>query len=347
LAFARRWRRFPHVRAIMLVLGAAGGSPALDYKNELNQFVQRYVKRPLSKTDIVYAVSKFGAQCQAVVKLNALDGQEYAGELCRDTKSAERSAAEQAVTANMTLVQATKGQVGSKRPAATASSPVQVPPKKMRLDVPEENPALTPKAQLNSLIGKIAKRAMQKGETIYNAHLIGSQYQATVQITLLPGEWANRAWAGHLCGTKLQAEQSAAEQALKDISADAQLMEEASGKKPASKKGGGGRWGQMMEFMQQMMENGGAFAREEVSPDVVKGTVVDWKGSYGWIQPDVPVNHESAQHRGGKVWVHRNDLPEGLTELSEGTVVQFKVYVDVSGLGAQELALVSRPAISK
>ena len=27
--------------------------------------------------------------------------------------------------------------------------------------------------------------------------------QATVQITLLPGEWANRAWAGHLCGTKL------------------------------------------------------------------------------------------------------------------------------------------------
>ncbi|OLP93397.1 hypothetical protein AK812_SmicGene24708 [Symbiodinium microadriaticum] len=167
-------------------------------------FIQRYVKRPLSKTDIVYAVSKFGAQCQAVVKLNALDGQEYAGELCRDTKSAERSAAEQAVTANMTLVEATKqGQAGSKRPAVTAPSPVQVPPKKMRLDVPEENPALTPKAQLNSLIGKIAKRAMQKGETIYNAHLIGNQYQATVQITLLPGEWANRAWAGHLCGTKL------------------------------------------------------------------------------------------------------------------------------------------------
>ena len=24
-----------------------------------------------------------------------------------------------------------------------------------------------------------------------------------MQITLLPGEWANRAWAGHLCGTKL------------------------------------------------------------------------------------------------------------------------------------------------
>ncbi len=67
----------------------------------------------------VYTVSKFAGQSQAIVKLNCLEGkalpwppalhrcamhcsgQEYAGHLCADAKSAEKSAAEQALQATL------------------------------------------------------------------------------------------------------------------------------------------------------------------------------------------------------------------------------------------------------
>eukprot|EP00438_Fugacium_kawagutii_P005112 Skav212223 [mRNA] locus=scaffold862:168305:171910:- [translate_table: standard] len=160
--------------------------------------------------------------------------------------------------------------------------------KRARVD-PSQNPAITPKTELNSLIGKIAKKVLAKGETLYLANKIlgnalkvhftriGTMFQATVQSAALPDEWASRAWAG----------ESAAEQALKDEPAGAirhYSVERAN--KPSSGKGQktgstgkkkGLPWGQMMEMMKTFMREGGpAMFREEVTADFVTGTAVEW-----------------------------------------------------------------------
>jgi len=314
-----------------------------DHKAELNQFLQKHCKRPLTKGDIVYTVSKFGMQSQAIVKLNCLGGQEYAGHLCADAKSAERSAAEQALQANYLLVQSTKDQPKRMMSGEDAFSTE----KKAKID-PTMNPAITPKTELNALIGKISKKVLAKGETLYVANKIGSHYQATVQSAALPDEWASRAWAGELCATRQQAEQSAAEQALKDIKADEDLMEKANrpakpgakGPKSAGSGKKGWNWGQMMAMMKTFMKEGGpAMFREDVTSDFVTGTALEWKGKFGWIAPDTPVDHECSKYRDGKVWVSMTDLV-GAEELSEGQRVQFKVYVDPNGLGAQEVSVI-------
>ncbi|CAL1154716.1 unnamed protein product, partial [Cladocopium goreaui] len=142
---------------------------------------------------------------------------------------------------------------------------------------------------------------------------------ATVQSAALPDEWASRAWAGELCPTRQQAEQSAAEQALKDIKEDAELMEKAhrpgkpggKGQKTSGGGGGGnkGYWGQMMQMMQTFLQEGGeVMFREQVTSDFVTGTVLEWKGKFGWIKPDAPVDHEFSTWRDGKVWVSLKDL---------------------------------------
>jgi len=337
----------------------------VNYKGQLVQFLQKYTQRPLTKDDIVYTVSKFGAQCQAIVKLNALDGQEYAGHLCSDSKAAERSAADQALQANMTLVNATVGQAQKRKfalgPGQPSNGPALVPPRNAGLAVPMKVPqvppakkakvddtvpaTMTPKVQLNSLVGKLSNKvpALEKGDFIYSTSQIGSEFQATVQIISLPGEWATRAWAGHLSATKMAAEQSAAEQALQDLTADPQLMEEAERKKKQAKHSNADKkWNQMWEAVQQMSDQMAQEMVRERSPvgdGFVSGKVTSWKGRYGWIVPDVPVAHEAAKQRDGKIYVYITDIA-GATPLAEGQNVMFKVYVDPSGLGAEEVSIV-------
>ena len=78
--------------------------------------------------------------------------------------------------------------------------------------------------------------------------------------------------------------------------------------------------------------------RETVSEDPVMGEVLEWKGSYGWIKLTEPVEHPSAEKNGGKIYVHKQDLTEEGAEMEAGTLVQFVLYSDSSGLGAQEVS---------
>lgn len=201
---------------------AAAQGAAMDPKTELNQFCQRFCQRPVTKTDIVYVTSKFGHQFgyqfQAIVKLNCLQGQEYAGNLSPSPKEAEKSAATQALAAYA-------NQIATSPPSASKAKP------------PEdgENPAITPKTKLNSLCMRIAKRYLQKGETVYECRKVPGGYQATVKLSALPGEWKDRLWAGQVFTTKQKAEQSAAEIALMQISEDEELSEEAAKPKGSGK----------------------------------------------------------------------------------------------------------------
>mmetsp|Transcript_84803 Transcript_84803/g.229817 ORF Transcript_84803/g.229817 Transcript_84803/m.229817 type:complete len:160 (-) Transcript_84803:112-591(-) len=81
--------------------------------------------------------------------------------------------------------------------------------------------------------------------------------------------------------------------------------------------------------------SGPGLPRQRITEAPVTGEVVEWKGKYGWIQPTVAIEHEQASKREGKIYVSMSDLV-GVTELSPGSLAQFHVFVDSSGLGAEE-----------
>mmetsp|Transcript_73862 Transcript_73862/g.238726 ORF Transcript_73862/g.238726 Transcript_73862/m.238726 type:complete len:346 (-) Transcript_73862:106-1143(-) len=342
-------------------------APGEDPKSQLNHFCQAQCKRPVTKEDIVYTCNRFGQQYQAIVKLSCLGGQEYAGNLAFNPKDAEKDAALQALQAYAgaiaALPQSSAKDAAKKRKMAPMLGQEELAAKQARMEA-GENPAFTPKVKLNSLCMKLAKRFLQKGETMYKCMTVPGGYQATVQLACLPGEWSTRVWAGHVCANKQKAEQSAAEIALEQIMADKELGEEAAKTVPKAKTGGGGSgggsnkgwgkgwnnrgnnwgwdWGAPPPWMWQMFEWGGGGwddTRERISEAPVTGEVAEWKGTYAWVTPHNKINHPASQMRSGRVYVNKKDLPAGTESLSQGQAVKFHVYVDQSGLGGEEVEL--------
>lgn len=62
-------------------------------KEKLNQLCMSHVGGSLMKGQIVYAITDLKPGYQAIVKLNCMGGAEYAGEVCQQSKEAEKSAA--------------------------------------------------------------------------------------------------------------------------------------------------------------------------------------------------------------------------------------------------------------
>ncbi|CAE7659394.1 unnamed protein product, partial [Symbiodinium sp. CCMP2456] len=302
-----------------------------DPKTQLNHFCQRYCQRPVTKSDISYTTNKFGNQYQAIVKLDCIQGQEYAGHLCINQKDAEKSAAEQAVMAFSSQMAVLKPPVqrDKKRKPRT---PEEIAERKAKQEA-EGNPAITPKTLLNALVMKIAKRYLQKGETVYETKTYnGGGHQATVKLSALPGEWSERMWAGHVCTTKQKAEQSAAEIALESIKQDKELMEEADKPKGFGKGGKGKGKGFMWDPWQWGWMWGmpsSELPRKDVLTESITGEVIEWKESHGWIKADVELDHKAASRREGKIFVGKSDAPED--GLVAGAKVSFTVYeVDVA-----------------
>jgi len=76
--------------------------------------------------------------------------------------------------------------------------------------------------------------------------------------------------------------------------------------------------------------------RTRVSAEKFTGTVVSWKGKYGWIKPGEEIAHEKAAKHNGNLFVGLNDL-EGRTSLQAGAPVEFHICEDDDGLGAEEV----------
>lgn len=85
---------------------------------------------------------------------------------------------------------------------------------------------------------------------------------------------------------------------------------------------------------------GGAKKRQRVTEDLIGGTVLEWKGAFGWIEPFEEIDHPAASKRGGKVYLARREIKTGETELNPGDMVQFHVFADGSGVGAEEVEVV-------
>ncbi|CAK9026194.1 unnamed protein product [Durusdinium trenchii] len=310
----------------------------MDSKTRLNQFCQRYCLRPVTRKDILYSTTKFGnKQYQSIVRLNCMESQEYAGELCEAPKDAEKSAAQQALKAFQAVIA-----------SLPAGKPVKKKPPPSELDevnkqiADAENPALTDKVKLNALCMRIAKRPLEKGETIYETQQLGvgknpSGYQATVRLPCLPEDWAMKLFAGEVCQNKQAAEQSAAGIALKALEEDqalCALAEEKVPKKPSEKEGKKAKGKSWKGWW--VSKGGPDLPRELVSEAPVAATVLEWKGSFGWVKLSQPLEHPAASKREGKVYLHRQDLKDGKELLVEGEMVFVSLYTDSMGLGAAE-----------
>lgn len=75
-------------------------------------------------------------------------------------------------------------------------------------------------------------------------------------------------------------------------------------------------------------------ARSRISEERILGEVKKWCGTYGWIRPSHPIQHTAAPKHVGDVFVHESDVVG--PKLEEGTAVNFLVYIDGDGLGAEQ-----------
>lgn len=76
--------------------------------------------------------------------------------------------------------------------------------------------------------------------------------------------------------------------------------------------------------------------RVRLTPAPLSGRVVQWKGSYGWIEPTCVVEHpDVAKHR-GRIFVHAEDVSPKWKSLTVGSLVEFFLYHDGQGLGAED-----------
>eukprot|EP00927_Polykrikos_kofoidii_P054576 TRINITY_DN48986_c0_g1_i1.p1 TRINITY_DN48986_c0_g1~~TRINITY_DN48986_c0_g1_i1.p1 ORF type:complete len:227 (-),score=42.52 TRINITY_DN48986_c0_g1_i1:220-900(-) len=76
--------------------------------------------------------------------------------------------------------------------------------------------------------------------------------------------------------------------------------------------------------------------RERLTSVAISGRVIEWKHSYGWIEPQFPIDHPAITRHRGHIFVHIDDvLPKG-KPMAVGTVVEFHLYFDGDDLGADE-----------
>eukprot|EP00930_Biecheleria_cincta_P009199 TRINITY_DN110897_c0_g1_i1.p1 TRINITY_DN110897_c0_g1~~TRINITY_DN110897_c0_g1_i1.p1 ORF type:complete len:348 (-),score=76.43 TRINITY_DN110897_c0_g1_i1:4-1047(-) len=310
-----------------------------DAKTKLNQFCQRYCQRPVTKNDVLYSITRFNKnECQAVVKLNCMEGQEFAGELCENAKDAEKSAALQAMAAYAAIMQS----LPLVKPAAKKKQSAVDGGAAGKTDAQGENPAVTNKVKLNALCMKIIKRPLQKGETVYDTAEVGlgksspSAFQTTVRFPCLPGEWATKAFVGKVSEQKQAAEQDAAGIALAAMVADPVLTEVANAKPPKKETSGEGKGKGWNKWKKWWGGGGPDLPREVVTATPVAATVEEWKGSYGWVKLTEALDHPAASKRQGSVYLHKQDLKNGKESLEKGMTLLVSIYADPSGLGAVE-----------
>eukprot|EP00930_Biecheleria_cincta_P073451 TRINITY_DN6073_c4_g1_i1.p1 TRINITY_DN6073_c4_g1~~TRINITY_DN6073_c4_g1_i1.p1 ORF type:complete len:539 (-),score=96.10 TRINITY_DN6073_c4_g1_i1:7-1602(-) len=85
-----------------------------------------------------------------------------------------------------------------------------------------------------------------------------------------------------------------------------------------------------------------------ISDDRFTGTVHAWKGRYGWITPDSPIDHPEAKKHRGQVYVHANDV-EGYRDatIAAGDRVSFVLYADHDGVGGEEVRIIQHGGSSE
>merc|ERR1712060_561946 len=96
-----------------------------------------------------------------------------------------------------------------------------------------------------------------------------------------------------------------------------------------------GKWGKG-KVKDSTKGKGHLLPRTRITAEKFLGTVSTWKGKYGWIQPAEEIPHEKAAKNKGSLFVSMDDIL-GVTELTPGATVEFHIWEDSTGLGAEEV----------
>jgi hypothetical protein len=197
-----------------------------DPKTAVNQFCQRFCNRPITKEDVIYTISKYPNGYQATVKLNCIEGQEFAGDVSTSQKEAEQKASQQVLDFYSEQIENMRKppKKKKKRPAAPPVGTPPPPPIKAGDPQPELDPSISAKGNLNAHVGKILRRVLEKDEVMYETQQVLGGYQSTVRMPGLPDDWGLQIWAGEVCQKKQDSEQSVAQLALDAIRNDEGLM---------------------------------------------------------------------------------------------------------------------------
>mmetsp|Transcript_36740 Transcript_36740/g.84582 ORF Transcript_36740/g.84582 Transcript_36740/m.84582 type:complete len:227 (-) Transcript_36740:47-727(-) len=76
--------------------------------------------------------------------------------------------------------------------------------------------------------------------------------------------------------------------------------------------------------------------RIRLTTTALTGRVVEWKGNYGWIEPQCLVDHPDVPKHQGHIFCHSEDTVPKWRSLTVGSLVEFHLYHDGQGLGAEE-----------
>jgi len=201
-------------------------------QTQLNNSIQKIVKRSLGRGELSYMVNEVIGGFQAQIRVPEM-GPSYpaktvASEVMMTDLDARENASQLALDSIMS------------NPELVAIHDAPRPEKERPPIDPNADPdAPRHKSKLRNTVLKIFRGNLSKEDTVFETVQNGAIFTSTVNIRVLPGEWAQRTWTGSGPDENL-AEQAAAEVALNDIMADDDLMAIHDRKTPRSGGSGGG-----------------------------------------------------------------------------------------------------------
>mmetsp|Transcript_39818 Transcript_39818/g.86915 ORF Transcript_39818/g.86915 Transcript_39818/m.86915 type:complete len:233 (+) Transcript_39818:339-1037(+) len=87
-------------------------------------------------------------------------------------------------------------------------------------------------------------------------------------------------------------------------------------------------------------EKGGPdLKRTRIVATPLEGEVISWKGKFGFVKATEEFDHPRAGEKDGRIYVHLKDMVSGEAP-EKGQKVNFYLYSDSSGLGAEECIVI-------
>jgi len=80
--------------------------------------------------------------------------------------------------------------------------------------------------------------------------------------------------------------------------------------------------------------------RKRISSERFAGVITEWKQTWGWVKAAKTVRHPKIGD--GRIYVHKDDVGFNMSGLPKNLPVEFFVYEDSRGLGAQEVRQASQ-----
>eukprot|EP00420_Gonyaulax_spinifera_P024159 CAMPEP_0197894618 /NCGR_PEP_ID=MMETSP1439-20131203/35924_1 /TAXON_ID=66791 /ORGANISM="Gonyaulax spinifera, Strain CCMP409" /LENGTH=370 /DNA_ID=CAMNT_0043514993 /DNA_START=66 /DNA_END=1178 /DNA_ORIENTATION=- len=183
--------------------------PSTNAKTTLVEFCQRYCGKSMGKGDIAYTTNEYDSQFQSTVKLDCVEGQEFAGELCSSAKEAEQAAAKQALEGLKSEADSIAAQ-GRKKGGGKYGKGGQEP----------EIPPLNVKNKLREALKQFLGRDLTDGDMVYETSPAQGGHIARLKLPNLPGALGNRFFMGCVSPYKRDTMLVAAKAAVETMLAD-------------------------------------------------------------------------------------------------------------------------------